>query len=124
MMKQIIVILLGLFLLTSCSQNDVSGRYYSQHKEKGVCHYIELFPDSTFKYVYIKNNVHHEHIGTWQLFFRDGLPEDIHFSSWIEFDEYIIDWKKKNLTLGNNPIIRHGQIFFDLDNYDLNFKKE
>ena len=41
-MRQIIVILLGLFLLTSCSQNDVSGKYYSQHKEKGVCHYIEL----------------------------------------------------------------------------------
>ncbi|MBE6313111.1 MAG: hypothetical protein E7076_08175 [Bacteroidales bacterium] len=119
-----IIISLGLLLLISCSQNNVLGRYYSCHKEKDVSHYIELLSDSTFKYVYIKNNIYQEHTGTWQLFYRNGSPEDIHFSSWVEFDEYILKWKEERQSSLQDPLIRHNQIIFDIDNYDLNFKKK
>jgi len=122
-MKHIIILLITGLLLISCCQNDVSGRYYSQHKEKGVSHYIELLPDSTFKYVYIKDSIYQEHTGTWQLFYKDGVPEDIHFSSWIEFDENILKWKTKWQSSLQDPAIRHNQIIFDIDNSDLNFKK-
>ena len=122
-MKKIIMIFNFFIFLRYCTyEQNVTGRYYSRHKEKGVVHYVELFPDSTFLHLYENANIRQEDRGSWHLCeFDNGDSKYIIFSNWKDFG---YSMKYSTYTNVNDVTLMYGQLFFDLDDYDLNFMKE
>lgn len=116
-----ILLLVLLFFLSYCVEDtDVTGKYYSKHNEKGVLHYVELFSDSTFLHLYTKGNIRLEHRGTWRLYDYEH-SKSIYFSEWKEFGYSVNHSPFPNIP---NVTLKYGQLFFDMDDYDLNFMKE
>lgn len=125
-MRQIALYITVLLILSGCQNNDsIFGVYEARYKEKGAIHYVELFPDSTFYHVYEKDNIKKEHKGCFQLY-KYGGHYYISFDAWRDFDERSIEYKKRyhSWERRNDILINKGQIFFDLDLYELNFKKK
>ena len=50
-----LVIFIVAIAISCCNDNNIIGKYYSYLHEKGVIHYVELFPDSTYEHVYVQN---------------------------------------------------------------------
>lgn len=126
MIKRIVVYLsICLLAYGCCDDNEVFGVYHARFKEKGTIHYLELFPDGTFCHVYEKNNIKKEHKGFFQLY-KYEKQYHISFDDWKDFDVRTIEYKKRyhSWRRTDNILINKGQIFFDLDLYELNFKKE
>lgn len=118
------IIISAIFVLISCTKDEVFGVYQARFKEKGTQHYVELFPDSTFCHVYIKNDVRNEHRGKFRYYKDGNYRYFIDFDDWIDFDEKSIELKKHMFFGKDNILINKGQMFFDLDLYELNFIKE
>lgn len=127
MMKLFILyITMLLLLLSSCGNSDeILGVYEARYKEKDALHYVELFPDSTFCHVYKKNGIRKEHKGFFHMYKIEN-HYFIDFDEWKDFDERTIEYKKRyhSSIRKSNLLINKGQIFFDVDLYELNFKKK
>ena len=125
-MKRIIFILLTTLLISCINNNNPFGVYQARFKEKETIHYVELFPDSTFCQVYEKNGNRNLHKGNFRLFPNGKYSYIIDFDDWKDFDERSIEYKKRYLDGINvkSVLLNKGQIFFDMDLYELNFKKE
>lgn len=120
-MKKTYWFIILLFMIASCvDDKNPFGVYQARFKEKGTTHYLELFSDSTFCHVFEKGGIRYEHKGTFKLYARS-----IDFNEWKDFDERSIEYKKRYTGFGHRGLLLNkGQIFFDLDLYELNFKKE
>ena len=122
----VLYMIMLLLLLSSCGNGDsIFGVYEACYKEKDALHYVELFSDSTFCHVYEKNGIRKEHKGFFHLY-KIKNHYSIDFDEWEDFDERTIDYKKRyhSSIRKNDLLINKGQIFFDMDLYELNFKKQ
>ena len=125
-------LLICIAIITSCTNNtDFSGRYYSCYEVPNSLHYIDLFSDSTFLHVYTTKNKTYKHNGIWKVYYSKNQRQYfIDFNEWKDLDSCSIEYKKKHFQNPDSPIhyqwliLRNNQIFFDIDNYDLNFKKK
>ena len=125
------ILLYCIAIITSCTNNaHFSGRYFSCHENSNSLHYVDLFSDSTFLHVYRTKNMTYEHKGIWNIHYSKNQRQYfIDFNEWKDFDSFSMEYKKKHFSNPDSPIhyqwliIRNNQIFFDIDNYDLNFKR-
>ncbi len=125
-MKLFVLYIAMILLLSSCeNNNNILGVYEARYKEKGTLHYVELFPDNTFCHVYEKNGNRKEHRSTFH-FYKIKNHYSIDFDEWKDFDERTIEYKKRyhSSVRKNDLLINKGQIFFDMDLYELNFQKK
>ena len=126
-MKRFVLYIAMILLLSSCeNNNNIFGVYEARYKEKGTLHYVELFSDSTFCHVYEKDGNRNFHKGNFRLFPNGKHSYTIDFDDWKDFDKHSIEYKKRYLDGKNRKsvLLNKGQIFFDLDLYDLNFQKK
>ncbi len=123
-----IVVYLSICLLVSgcCNDNEVFGVYYSYRHEKGVEHYVELFPDSTYNHVYIQNGEKVENKGVWTVYKKESSRILVDFYDWENFGyakDYCTIYGRDDIN-GYNVIIKNKRLILDIDDYDKNFKKE
>lgn len=127
MKKLILVIVIFIVIITircCCNDNNIIGKYYSCLHEKGVVHYVELFSDSTYHHVYIQNGENRVNKGIWTIYRKDSSRFFVDFHNWENFG-YAKDFCiEHNINLCHNVIIKNKRMLFNIDNYDLNFKKE
>ena len=93
--------------------------------EKGVIHYVELFPDSTYEHVYVQNGEKMVNKGGWTIYKKDYSIFYVNFYNWENFG-YAKDFCKTHSFQinGYGVFIKNKRMFFHVDDYDLNFKKE
>jgi hypothetical protein len=124
-MKQI---LFGLIILFgSCSnghdktaQNNLIGKYTNSF-EKGVIHFVELKPDSTFSHYYKNGTLEkQENNGTWTIS-KTKHKTEVVFRTWVSFGinrQYDCNRCIRFVKLKDNELI------FNIDLPDeMNFKK-
>ena len=118
-------ILLLVIILTNigCGDDNVVGIYYSMKRESNVKHYVELYSDGTYLHVYVNECTKKENKGVWELYREDSSRKYINLYNWEKFgyaQELKNDWRAN----GKGVLIKNRKMYFDLDDYDLNFKKE
>lgn len=125
MKKNILVLFMVVVTISGCySDNNIIGKYYSYLHEKGVIHYVELFPDSTYEHVYVQNGEKMVNKGGWTIYRKDCSIFFVNFYNWENFG-YAKDFCKKHSFQidGYGVFIKNKRMFFHVDDYDLNFEK-
>jgi len=122
-MKLKIVILFLLVVIIGCRKKEAVIGVYHNYYEKKAIHYVELFSDSTFSHIYIKNGTKKENKGKWHLSCDKG-ETNIVFVKWVPLGDI-----QEKFAICSNCIecvrLKNGHLFFSMDLYDeMNFKKD
>lgn len=126
-MNKLILVIFVAMTISCCRIDDnIIGKYNSYRHEKGVVHYVELFPDSTYEHVYIQNGNKKINKGVWLLRWKDSSRIFIDFHGWENFGytkDYCLIYNRNDIN-GYGVFIKNKRMFFDIDDYDKNFMKE
>ncbi|MCR5697876.1 MAG: hypothetical protein K6G73_12960 [Marinilabiliaceae bacterium] len=113
-MNKLILVIFVAMTISCCRIDDnIIGKYNSYRHEKGVIHYVELFPDSTYEHVYVQNGEKMVNKGGWTIYRKDCSIFFVNFYNWENFG-YAKDYCKKHIFQidGYDVFIKNKKCFF------------